>query len=513
MWKWLAAPARPILLAAVLAACPMMTVAQQPTEVDQLKATVEALQRTVQETLKELDARTAAMESLQKTVDALNARIAALENEKVPPAQTPPHPLAETAAPSPQAQAVPAPRPGDVATHVRSQIPDYQNFSDHQTPAPRPDNVPLDPDLKGFIPIPGTQSMIRIGGAARVDAIENFGNNGNPNLFLLSSMPVDGQLGFGGPGQFGMQAKGTRISFDIRRSGSASGPFRVYYENDFYNDSSSPAMSYRLRHLYGQGNNFLLGQTYTAFMNPDAFPDTVDYIGPNAMVDVRQPQVRIVAPLSERQHMTFSLEQPNSQIATSDPGYPAGASPINRYPDLALNYRFVGQGGHLQIAGLARSLGFDAPAAPERTVLGWGLSLSGALNFPGKDRFSFQAAYGEGIARYIKDTVGLNLDAGLDARGRLKAIPVFAPMIGYTHQWTERWRSTATYGYVRVDPPASMGPWALRNTRYASLNVMWQPTKASWMGLEYLYGTKETMNGAEGTANRLNLVFKYDLVK
>ena len=498
------------VLAVSLASCGASTSAQQPSEVDQLKSAVEALQRQLQQAVRELDARTAAIDSLQRTVEALKTRIAVLEQEKQASARwsNPPVALEPPSQPAPS-----PPATAEVKPSSRSHIPDYQNFTEQQSSAPRPNNDPLVTDTKGFLPIPGTLSMIRFGGVARVDAIENFSDSGNPNDFTPSSMPVRGQPGFGGPDQFGLQGKGTRLSFELRRPLPTEGDLKIYYENDFYGDASSPAMSYRLRHFYGQGENVLVGQTYTAFMNVDAWPDILDYQGPNANVNLRLPQIRFIATLSEHEHMNFSFEQPTSQIATSNAGFPTGASTLNRCPDFAMNYRYESSGGHLQIAGLARSLAYDAPAGQGQSVFGWGLNFSGAINLPGRDKLSGQMAYGEGMARYIKDTAGLNLDAGLNGQGRLKAIPVFAPMIGYTHKWTETWRTTVAYGYVRVDALAPMGPLALKCTQYAGLNLIWQPTRSARMGLEYLCGRKETQGGSTGTANRISFVMKYDLVK
>src|SRR5262249_749075 len=124
-----------------------------------------------------------------------------------------------------------------------------------------------------------------------------------------------------------------------------------------------------------------------------------------------------------------------------------------------------------------------------------------------------QAAYGEGIARYINDTGGLGLDASQNGSGDLQATPMLGLVAGYTHQWSEYWRSTASYGFVWADPESSLGPLALKDTHYASVNVVWQPTKAFRMGLEGLYGAHNTQGGADGDGFRVNFVVKYDLIK
>jgi hypothetical protein len=520
MFRWTRATIVTVGLLLILGV-PLAPRAQTPSEVDQLKATVQAMQQSLQELRRELDARNANVEALTKTVDSLNGRIAELEGKPSP--QSPPQagPQAVPAV-TPAALGSAAPRPhagapGDeVATPYpayRNWVPEYQNFADHQSAAPRPEAAQLVPSREGFIPVPGTALGLKFDATARVDAIENFGNAGNPNEFIPSSMPVQGQSGYGGPDQFGMEAKGSRLSLDMRHWGPEGSDYRLYYENDFFNDSTSSAMSYRLRHLYGQWRNFLIGQTFTGFSNPDAFPDTVDYENVNAVVNLRQPQVRLIVPVTSHQHLTLSFEQPTSQIDTSAAGFAPGAFATTPWPDFTVNYRYEGKAGHLQMSLLARDIAYDAPTGGQ-SVFGWGASLSGVLHLSRRENWlDFQLAYGEGMARYIKDAAGQNLDAALDEYGRLEAIPVFAPMIGFTHEWSERWRTTATYGYVRVDAPATLGGSALRNTQYASLNVMWHAPFRAWLGLEYLWGEKETQDGAKGTANRLNFVVKYSFGK
>jgi hypothetical protein len=49
---------------------------------------------------------------------------------------------------------------------------------------PRLDNAPFDPKLRGFFLIPGTQSMLRIGGFARTDLIHDFEPAGNTSKFI-----------------------------------------------------------------------------------------------------------------------------------------------------------------------------------------------------------------------------------------------------------------------------------------------------------------------------------------
>lgn len=456
--------------------------AQEPTDVEALRAKVEQLQKTVQD---------------------LQQRLSELEQEmdkEAPPAAT----VQPPAAPAQKAQET-------------SLVPDHNTVRDDQPAAPRPDNVPLDPELKGFVPIPGTVSMFKIGGSARVDAIQDFSDNGNPNWFIPSSMPVDGQPGDEGDGRFALHAKGTRMSLELRRPLGTSDRLRIYYENDFFGDSSSSTMSYRLRHFYGQASNILVGQTFSGFQNIDSWPDVVDYQGPNAMINRRQAQLRYTHPVSReennRQSVYFSAELPSSEIDAKNGAFPSGTETFNRLPDFVAGYRLERKGGHMQLAALARSLSVEQGDGASESVTGWGVNLSGALNLSKNDRLFYQAVYGEGIARYVNDLNGLNLDAAPDSGGSLEAIPVFAPMLGYYHSWSEAWRSTITWALVEVDAPHSLGASALDSTDYATLNLIWQPTKAFRLGVEYLWGEKKTASGEAGDGSRINFVVKYDLVK
>jgi len=275
-------------------------------------------------------------------------------------------------------------------------------------------------------------------------------------------------------------------------------------------------MSFRVRHFYGQAWNLLIGQTFTTFMNIDAWPDVVDYAGPNALVNRRQAQVRYSPSIYEgngNMHLMFSVEQPNSDLSLGATGVPAGAESASRTPDGVAGWRWEGDVGHVQMAGLFRSIGYDAPNNVDQNVFGWGASGSGAFHLFTKDKLMWQVTYGHGISRYINDLGSAGLDAAPDSSGDLEAIPVFATVVGYTHQWSPHFRSTASGGYIHVDPTDSLGALAIEKTTYASVNLVWHPTTSFRMGLEYLYGSKDTLGGADGNGHRLNFVFRYDLVR
>jgi len=462
----------------------------------------------------ELQQMRATMQEMAKTIQVLQNRVADLEKKETVKKKE------EIAAPSgapaakPSAFAAGEPAAPHRVTTGTSDTTYRNTFIDDQWPAPRVNNFPIDPSLKGFLQIPGTSTIIKLGGYARLDVIADDSNNGNPNEFIPSSFPVPGQTGAGGPSRSQVEAKASRVTFELRRPIGESNNLRIYYENDFFGDSSSGTMTYRLRHFYGQAWNVLVGQTFSNFMDVDAFPDTLDFEGPNGLVNVRQAQARYTQPfLDTHLQLAFAVEQANSQINIGNPAYGKGANTVNGLPDFTAHLRYEDKKlGHIQLSGIYRYLTFDNNTDGQG-VSGWGVSLTGEVNLFAHDALTFEGTYGEGIARYIQDPSGQNEDAALDSHGNLRALPAWGVAAGYTHQWIDKWKSTVSYGYASVDNKASNGDFAFDHSNYVSANLVYQWTPSFRLGLEYLYGTNEVRNGESHDGQRLNFVVKYDLVK
>jgi len=449
-----------------------------PSDAAQLRASLETMQK--------------AMAQLTSQLQATQARLTELEKGKATAGATSSIVL-----------------PLDAVPTELAKVKDHQSINDDQAAAPRLYNYPLEAGLDGFMPVFNTHSVLKLGGSIRVDGItDNDGRNGNPNMWIPSSFVVNAPEA---DARTTMQAKASRLSLELRRP-VGSDRLRIFYENDFYGNSTSSSMDYRLRHFYGQVFNLLVGQTYSTFQDVDAWPDTLDYEGPNGMVSRRQPQIRWTSPFADKHgSIAIALEQPSIDLSAA--GLPAGASGTLETPDFTSALRFENpDAGHVQLAAVLREINYDRKPQHGSSALGWGLALSGAFNLGG-DRLYGQAAYGEGIARYINDTGGLGLDAAVDPAGDFSALPTTGLVVGYTHLWGEAWRSSLSYGYVKVESEPSLGALALSETNYANLNLIWQPAKSLRVGVEGLYGKKATMGGLEHEGYRLNFVFKYDIVK
>jgi hypothetical protein len=466
----------------------------------------------------EVDELKATMQAMQKSMEQMQARIAELERENHKQKQHATATRAAASAPAEGTAAGPtsenvsgnqpvtiAPTAVTIEGHA-SEIKDRPAMDDQQEAAPRPNDLTLDPKYRGFVPIPNTPILIKFNAKPRVDFTDDPQNTGNPDRFVTAQIPVDGDFFKGGGNQFNVNAKGSQLSVDVRAPELPGSP-RFYYQNDFFG-SGGGELPFRVRQLYGQIYNVVLGQTFSVFEDPDAWPDTVDYEGPNSAVFARRPLVRYMLPLTKKWQLNFGLEKPGAEVDTSiDPD----ARSVNHAPDGGLNVRWEDSKiGHVQFGAIFRDIGVKGPIVGNQSTFGWGINLSSSLNVFDRDSVQTQLTYGEGLFRYFNDDF-VNNDAAFDSSGNITAIPAFGAMIGYTHKWNEYLRSTASYGYVHLDNQFSQGPDAYHQTHYASLNLVWQARKRLSLGLEGLYGHKEEKNGADGDAFRIQLGVLYSI--
>src|SRR3974390_1119627 len=193
-----------------------------------------------------------------------------------------------------------------------------------------------------------------------------------------------------------MNAKGSTLIMDVRAP-DIPGNFRFYYANDFFG-SGSAAMNYRLKQLYGDFYNVTAGFTYSIFEDPDVWPDTVDFEGPNSAIFARQATVRYMLPLGDAWQLNFGVQEPSAQIDTGGTVYGVTATPVNHLPDGGMNIRWENsKWGHVQLATILRDIGANNsnPVAANQNVLGWGFNLSSSLNVFEHDSVQAQITAGK----------------------------------------------------------------------------------------------------------------------
>lgn len=454
--------------------------------------------QTVQELHTQLD-------QLREQMNRLQTRLSELESTSAPGVTTP------SAAPSvPQdgtIQAAQPPLEGTTSKQVGEATATYTTFSEDTVAAARFNNVPLDPKYRGFFQLPGTKTILKIGGYFKTDFITDLKPAGNTDSFIPSSIPIPTAVGVNNEN---VSIRPTRLSLDFRIPSTQVGEVRFYVEADLFGTNATTP---RLRHAYAQARNFLIGQTFTNFMDPDGFPDTLDFQGPNGMVSLRNPQFRYGFALSSSTTFYVSVEKPSSDVAFKTVDFTA--QPNAPYPDSALRLRQEFQRGHFQIAGIFRSIAAFLPDGRTASVFGWGLNASTGVRTFGKDNVIFAVAAGHGISRYIQDTSGLGIDAEVESvtNSKLEATPAVGVEGSYQHYWTKKLRSSAFYSYAAVNNSNFAPGTTYNHGTYTGGNLIWNPNGSLNLGAEFLYGQQMEQSGEKANAPRIQFSAKYNFVK
>lgn len=452
------------------------------------------------------------LDALRAEMNQLEAQLSELKGQKATPGATPA--TAPAVAPASQdgtIQSAQAPAQGSTSNQVGEATATYTQFSEDTLAAARYNNVPLDPKYHGFFVLPGTQTILKIGGYFKTDFIDDLKPAGNTDSFVPSSFPVPQPTSVNNST---VSVRPTRMSLDFRVPSTKVGEVRFYLEGDLFGTNATTP---RLRHAYAQARNVLIGQTFSNFMDPDAFPDTLDFQGPNGMVSIRNPQLRYGIALSPSTTLYISVEKPSSDVAFKPPTATLQANAPG--PDGAIRLRQEFERGHIQVAGIFRSIeaSVTSTTAPSKTdsVFGWGINASAGFKTFGKDNAIFAVAAGHGISRYIQDTSGLGIDAEPESSTNVKATPAVGVEASYQHYWFKRFRSSAFYSYAAVNNTAFFSALAApyNHATYTGANMIWNPYGSFNVGAEFLYGWSMLQNGKSANAPRFQLSAKYSFVK
>ena len=476
-----------VIAAALFAAGTAVSPAQQ-SDLDKLKDTVK---------------------SMEQTIEQMKQKIAELERAKAAaPAPTPTNTLEASSLSIQTLEKIAA---GQQVSE-KSQVTYRDALNDQQQAASRPKDYTLDPTYRGFIPVPNTPALIKFNAKPHVDFTSDNRNAGNQNRFVPAMFPLQGESGYGGGEQFHANANATQLRLDVRAP-ELGGDFRFYYQNDFFGSGSDTGdMKYRVQHLYGEIYGFKAGFTYGVWEDPDSWPDTVDYEGPNAVIFSRRPVAQYTVSWNENWNTTFGVEKPDIFVDL-DSGPNPGTSTLTAMPDLGFNTRYEKEGfGHFQFSTMFRDLGAMDGLGQSHHALGWGVNLSGNIDLTKNDYLQLLGVYGYGVGGMGNDTSFLNSDAAFRADGSFEALPYWSTAAGFTHRWNDRFRSTITYGYVSLDNSSGQAGTFYHTSHYASANLIWQLRKRLSVGLEGLYGLKTAQNGVDsGDHWRVQLGMVYSL--
>jgi hypothetical protein len=274
---------------------------------------------------------------------------------------------------------------------------------------------------------------------------------------------------------------------------------KTLFEIDLFNPDGSATP--RLRHAYAEYGRWGFGQFWSNWMDMDTWPNVFDYWGPNAMIFSRTVQLRYTQPLGHGYVARFSLENPGGDIIVPD----SVGTNIAQIPNLTGTLRKDWGQSHLQFSTVLHPITYTTNPNTEINQYGYGAALYGLIYVSKLDNFSFQAAYGNGIANWSEDIGGLGYDGQFGPNNELKLLPYIGVFAYYDHFWSPKLSSTIGYSYLQLDNETYEPGTNLHATAYSSMNLIYYVNSSLKIGPELLYGSRTNVDGSFGDDFRLSI--------
>jgi outer membrane DcaP-like protein len=258
--------------------------------------------------------------------------------------------------------------------------------------------------------------------------------------------------------------------------------------------------TFRLRHAYGELGHWGAGQTWSPFMDPDIFPNSLEYWGPNGMVFFRNVQVRWM-PLQGDTSVTVALERPGS---SQDPGLLANRIEISnafgrfQFPDVTGDIKTSHSWGYLRAAGIYGNTRIDDlrddAVNLDQLVNRWGVDLTSNIKTGKKSVIKLGWVIGEGVENYMNDApvdIGPAPNFGNPVKPILaKPLPFKSLVAFWDVYWSDRWSSTIGYSQLAVANTPLQLPAEFKRGQYALTNLLWYPDENVMLGGEFQWGRR-----------------------
>ena len=304
------------------------------------------------------------------------------------------------------------------------------------------------------------------------------------------------------------------------------GELKTIFEFELFGTGADAGQTtFRLRHAWGELGQFGAGQYWSTFVDPDVFPNTNEYWGPNGIAWYRNVQFRWM-PFKGKNSLSIAAERPG---ASADLGKAAdrielvGVKPRFPVPDLTANVRFDRDWGHFQASGVLRRISwvdtnndaFDLGGS----ATGAGIGLTSGINIGKKNVAKLSFVYGNGIENYMNDApvdVGIERTNSTNPRTPIKgvALPVTGVMAYLDHTWSKKFTSSIGYSMLNISNSDGQAADAFRRGHYASGNILFYPVDKAMVGAEVIWGRRENfLDGFSSEDVHLQFSFKYNFNK
>jgi hypothetical protein len=343
--------------------------------------------------------------------------------------------------------------------------------------------------LAGGILVPGTGTSVHLYGYGETHAIHDVRQSSAPDVFTdLTFQPLNNAGGQTGRTQF--TAETSRIGFDSSTP-TATGTFTTKVEADFYSYGTDHRNLLRLRHAYGEYDGWLIGQTWSTFMDVDDLPETIDFNGP------------IGAPFSRRAMVRYAFGDAKGGVrvtlAAEDPADQSGGGSVNeRVPELVARLDKTFNSGAFNLRAMTHE-----KRSPTESKRGYGFAVGGNYKLTSKDTFMGQYTRVEGDVDQLYGSNGyaINATTGVITFDHNQGL-----VLGYAHVFNDKLRSNLSTGFNRGQTVAAVDN---RTLKEVFLDLIYTPIKNVDLGGEWIYGERRTFDAQTGTLSRVDLMARY----
>ena len=359
----------------------------------------------------------------------------------------------------------------------------------------------------------------KFGGYAKLDAFytDYKDNDGEQNIFLdPRTVPLENSAAAADrSSEFDTTARTSRFNFKVSETFDGIGTVMGFIEVDFSSSGggslgsevATNAYTPALRHAFvkwTQGSSSLLtGQTWSTFMNTGVYPETLDWVGPTAgIVFIRQNQIRYSKKLADGASFDIALENPAS---TFDSASVASDADDESVPDIIARYNGKTGSVTYSVAGILRQVVHDNGVIDD-SVAGFGVSASAKIALSGKNNLKFMINTGQ-LGRY-QAVAGFN-DGVILANGDIDETTATGGFIGYQHWLSDKTRMNFLYAASKGDLADTADRGTNESIYNWSVNWLTSPVPKLTYGVEFIQAGRETNDGREGEATRIQFSTKY----
>lgn len=348
-----------------------------------------------------------------------------------------------------------------------------------------------------------------IGGSVKLTAGVDLGDPlDNPNEFITSELQ---SVSNGDHTKFNLSAMQSSLYVNFVGLPGTDNQIGAFIGMNFLNNYV-PVVQY----AYMKWRGIKAGYDYSVFSDNGAMPPTIDYEGPNAGTAFPVATLSYSYSFGKGKAWTASAGVETSQLSQTNS---TRTRTVNQgAPDIpvAIRYAWNKQQDWVRLSGIIRNMNyFSVEADKNADIVGWGISLSGTAEICPNLRSYWTATYGHGIASYIQDLNGCNLDiTPVGDSGKLGATKTWGAFGALQYNFTPDVYFSTSYSHVRNYAESWTGgeplTWdeAYRYAQYVNGSLFWNVNSIVTTGIEYIYGRRVNNDRSQAHTNRLQAMLQ-----